>query len=660
MSGWPARVAVGSAAVAVVTAVGDIALRLGAGAGAELLSENTTSGDLTAVSYGLVGAYLARARPRNPVGWVLLVVALLLGLSGLASGYATVNDPSAARTFAAWVASWLWFPGFALLPTVLVALYPSGSAGRWRRRLVAGSLVGAWSVGLGFALNPEMIRDVAPDLDNPVTVPGLWVVLAVGGALVLLTCIVLTLADAGRRLWRGRSPEREQLAWLLTAVVVVVGLNYLPLGQAGLLTSVLLPVAIAVGVVRHRLLDLQVVVRRTLLFAALTGVVVAVFVVTTTALSPLLESGPLPVAVAAALVAVGLTPVREVLQRGVDRLVYGHRHDPLRAVASLGRDVAEQDDARLVPQVLRTVAAAVRSPHVVLLDSDGEPTASAGSPADGDPLRLPLQVGGRTVGGLLVSPRTARDAWSSQDRELLGLLAHQVAVVVHTARLNAELAGSRDHVLAATAAERQRLHQELHDGLGPALSGIALGLEAAEASLARAPGRTTELLARLRAETQTAGREVRRLVQGLRPAALDRQGLGTALTAFVDNLRHVGRLDVGLVLPEALPPLAPDADAAAYRIVTEAVTNVVRHSGASTCQVIVTVDPAGLRLVVEDDGNGLPVQPRNGVGLASMRRRAAEFGGTWSAGPREGGGTRIEVVLPVAAVAQVPDAGAPL
>jgi signal transduction histidine kinase len=478
---------------------------------------------------------------------------------------------------------------------------------------------------------------------------------ATAGALVLLPCIGITLADAGRRLWRGRSPEREQLAWLLTAVVLAVGTSYLPVDAANLLLHLLVPVAIAVGVVRHGLLDLQVVVRRTLLFTLLTALIVAVFALTTTGLSALVRGDTLPVAVAASLVAVGLSPAREVLQRGVDRLVYGDRRDPLRAVTSLGRDVAEHEGAVLVPQVLRTVAAAVRSPHVVLLGPDDNPVAAAGEPAPGEALSLPLQVGGRQVGCLRLAPRTARDGWSSADRQLLDLLARQVAVVAHAALLNAELAGSRDRVLEATADERLRLHQELHDGLGPALSGIALGLEAAEAALGRSPERAAALLARLREETQAAGKEVRRLVEGLRPSPLDRQGLDDALTSFVDSLRvaAAGRLDVFLELPDALPPLAPGTDAAAYRIVTEAVTNVVRHSGATSCRVAVTVEAAGLRLVVEDDGHGLPAQPRDGVGLTSMRRRAAGLGGVWSAGPRQGGGTRVDVLLPMAQPAAV-------
>lgn len=323
-------------------------------------------------------------------------------------------------------------------------------------------------------------------------------------------------------------------------------------------------------------------------------------------------------------------------------------------MATLGRHVAEHDDDRLVPQVLHAVATAVRSPYVALVDPGGAVRAAAGAPAGGEPLRLPLQVGGRDVGCLLVAPRTSHDGWSAADRTLLDVLAGQVAVVAHTAGLNAELAGSRDRVLAATADERRRLHQELHDGLGPALSGIALGLEAAEVALGSDPGRAALLLARLREETQTAGREVRRLVEGLRPAALDTRELADALVAFVEGLAAAttGRLDVVLDVKGVLPPLGPDVDAAAYRIVTEAVTNVVRHSGARTCRVRVTADDAALRLVVDDDGTGLPAQPRDGVGLASMRRRAAELGGVWTAGPRPDGGTRVQVELPLSRARQ--------
>jgi signal transduction histidine kinase len=209
-------------------------------------------------------------------------------------------------------------------------------------------------------------------------------------------------------------------------------------------------------------------------------------------------------------------------------------------------------------------------------------------------------------------------------------------------------------VLDATATERQRLHQELHDGLGPALSGIALGLEAAEVSLPRTPERSAALLAHLRQETQSASREVRRLVEGLRPAALDREDLDGALHRLVDGLQAAtaGRLSLRLSVTGDLRGLGPEVDAAAYRIVAEAVTNVVRHSGAAQCDVDLSTDGERLVVTVEDDGTGLPQQPRPGVGLSSMRARARSLGGTWTARAREGGGTRVEVVLPCRAAVE--------
>lgn len=258
---------------------------------------------------------------------------------------------------------------------------------------------------------------------------------------------------------------------------------------------------------------------------------------------------------------------------------------------------------------------------------------------------MPLQVGGAAIGSLVAASRTPRDGWSAADRDLLGLLAPQVAVVAHAARLNAELLVSRDQVVDATAQERARLRQELHDGLGPALSGIALGLEAAEA--AQDPARVQALLEWLRQETQTAGREVRRLVDGLRPVALDGKALDEALAGFLDGVASGGGLQVEAALQRPLPPLPHDVDAAAYRIVTESVTNVVRHSGARSCRVELTVDDGALHVVVDDDGRGLPAQPRDGVGLASMRQRSTELGGSCVLADRPGGGTRVAVSLPV-------------
>ena len=645
MSTRSGRAAVALALVAVGCASTDLVAKAVSGG---IAYDNVASGDVAALKFGIVGLYVARRRPDHPVGWVLLGMAVCAGLAGVTAGWATWDDPLPGRTAAAWVASWLWFPVYALPPTVLLALYPSGRAGRRRRTLVAAASLATACMALALATAADGVDDLVPRLANPVAVPVLSQAALLVGAPLMLACVLLAVVDALRRLWRGTSPEREQLALLLAALVLSICVGALPGWPTALLADLLVPLAFGIGLVRYRLFDLQLAVRRTLLYASLTVGVVAVFVGTTAALTPYLQQGPLPVAVAAALVAVGLDPVRKLLQRGVDRLVYGERSTPVRALASLGRDVVEQDGEGLVPQVLRTVAAAVRSPQVVLSDASGRVVSATGRDSGGAPMRLPLSVGGRPLGCLSVAPRTPRDGWSTADRTLLELLAVQVAVVVHADALAAELSDSRDRLLDATSVERRRLHQELHDGLGPALSGIALGLEAAEVSLPRSPERSAALLAHLRQETQTASREVRRLVEGLRPEALDREDLAGALRGLVDGLREAtaDRLVLHLTVTGDLRGLGPEVDAAAYRIVAEAVTNVVRHSGAANCDVLVGADGDRLVITVEDDGTGLPQQPRPGVGLSSMRRRARSLGGTWAAHARDGGGTRIEVVLP--------------
>ena len=614
---------------------------------------------VTGAGYGTAGALLARARPENLLGWLLLLVGALDGGTALLAAWAASPDAvgSGLRTPAAWLASWLWFPALALVPTVLLVLYPSGTAGgRARRALLASALVGMSCVAVALALSGSSVDDVVPGLANPLAVEPLSVTAAVAGFVLLLPSVVVSVADAVRRVRHAGSPEREQLLWMLLTVAALVVGSYTPWTGLRAVVQTFVPFAVAVGVVRHRLLDLQVVVRRTLMFSGMTAGVVVVFAGSTAVLSGAVDGGPLPVATAAALVAVGLTPAQQRLQRAVDRLVYGDRRDPVRAVATLGRQVAERAPDDLVREVLRTVAAALRSPCVVLADTDGMVQARTAPDADGGPLVLPLQVAARDVGRLHIFPRSPRDSWTRQDSELIAVLAQQVAIVAHAAALNAELARSRDGVLAATAEERRRLRAELHDGLGPTLSGIALGLEAAEVALERDLQRAQALLARLRSETQTAGREVRLLIDGLRPVALDGQGLAEALRAFVGGLVALAgdRVAVTLDVAEPLPPLGPDVEAAAYRIVTEAVTNVLRHSGASTCRVAVSAVDAALTLLIEDDGTGLPYQHRDGVGLASMRWRAAELGGTWEAQARPGGGTCVRVALPLRSTVVAP------
>jgi signal transduction histidine kinase len=210
-----------------------------------------------------------------------------------------------------------------------------------------------------------------------------------------------------------------------------------------------------------------------------------------------------------------------------------------------------------------------------------------------------------------------------------------------------ELRLSQRRMVAAVEDERRRLRRELHDGLGPALAGVALGMRAAGAQVIEAKPETAEFLARLGDEVDTCVDEVRRIINDLRPPALDQLGLPGAIEAQARRLCDGADAPDLTVELDALRDVHVSAsvELAAYRIVTEAVTNVIRHADARRCSVHGAVRGAHLVLVVEDDGRGMAVNHHAGVGLVSMRERAAAVGGDVSVGTGSRGGTRVRATL---------------
>ena len=258
-----------------------------------------------------------------------------------------------------------------------------------------------------------------------------------------------------------------------------------------------------------------------LVYGCLTLVVGAVFVGVSALAGSAMDRGPLPGVIAAGLVAVGLTPARDRVQRGADRFVYGERRDPMRAVVSLGGRVESADPESLLGVVLASVADAVRAPGASVTGASGQLLAEYGAVPD-TAVTFPLVVAGDPVGTLRVAPRVAGSTYSAADGRVLSALAPQVAVVVHALDLAGALEAQRDRVVAATRSERDRLRAELHDGLGPTLAGTALGLQAARDALAAEdPDTLAMLLDRIGREVDLAVADVRRVINDLRPADLD-------------------------------------------------------------------------------------------------------------------------------------------
>ena len=475
-----------------------------------------------------------------------------------------------------------------------------------------------------------------------------WVVFGISVALAVFLGIVLALSAL--------APTLTSPGALLAHLIGYMFVGYLIL--------LLIPVSIGIAMLRHRLFDVDLVINRTLVYGTLTASVVLFYVLVVGGLGAVLQvQGSLIVSlIATGLAAVMFQPLRERLQRGVNRLMYGERDDPYAVLSRLGSrlETTLTHDA-VLPAVARTVKEALKLPYaeIQLKRKEGfETAAAAGDPVE-NALRLPLVYGGETVGRLVLGPRAGEEEFSDTERRLLEDLAHQIGASAHAIlmtdealRLSADLQRSRERLVEAREEERRRLRRDLHDGLGPQLSSQALTIDAIRALMRRDPDAAEELLLDLKADAQDAVTDIRRLVYGLRPPALDDLGLLGALRESAAQYSAKG-LSVSVEAPEALPPLSAAVEVAAYRIAQEALTNVVRHAGASTCIVSVALEEASVLCVeVRDDGRGIPDPQENssvraGVGLTSMRERASELGGNLLVGPLLEGGTRIRARLPL-------------
>jgi signal transduction histidine kinase len=337
----------------------------------------------------------------------------------------------------------------------------------------------------------------------------------------------------------------------------------------------------------------------------------------------------------AALSATVFQPTRVVLRGVVDELLFGGRPDPLGAASRVAGRIGEDP----VP-ALRAIREALVLPYAALV-VDGVPLAVSG--AESTHTRT-LDLDG--TGQLVVGLRPGDLAFSPGDEQVLRLTVPLLAQTLRARALAEELLESRGQTITAVEEERRRLRRELHDGLGPRLTGVAFTSDAARNLVRADPAAAEEMLGQLRADTVTAIEEIRRMVYAMRPPALDELGLVPALRQQSVGLRNREgeTVAVDVCAPDDLPDLPAAVEVAAYRIVVEALTNVARHSDSPSASVRLEAAPDGLRLEVTDRGRSGAWRP--GVGLSSMRERAAELGGSLSAGPGPSGG-RVAAVLPL-------------
>jgi signal transduction histidine kinase len=269
-------------------------------------------------------------------------------------------------------------------------------------------------------------------------------------------------------------------------------------------------------------------------------------------------------------------------------------------------------------------------------------------------IHLPLNYQSEQVGELLLAPRAAGESFSVADMNLLNIIAQQAGVAAHTVRLteelqqlNVDLQQSRERLVTAQEEERRRLRRDLHDGVGPTLASLSQRLDTVADLVGRDPEASVQLLKELKGQVKSTVAEIRRLVYALRPPVLDEFGLVSAIREHVASYMGPNGLQITFDVTEAMPPLPAAVEVAAYRIVLEAFTNVIRHAEASQCTIKIKLDGNSLLLEVSDDGKGLLTKTHSGIGFTSMQERASELGGEYVIENISAGGTRISARLPI-------------
>ncbi len=624
--------------------------------------------------FALLGGLVLSRRPRHPIAWILTGLGLVSGVESLDLGilvYLSTNAPGRlipAPAVVHWVAQWIYVPRGILPASLLLLLFPDGRlpSPRWAPVGWAAVFGGLGSM-VTSALAPSSWEALGGIVQNPLAVssPILDAAVGLAGGLGLLATIG-SLASVIVRFNQSTGIERQQLKWLTYAIAVVIMMGaasvvffaVIPDSRAAAelaftlvnLSTILIAAAVAIAVLRYRLYNIDVIINRTLVYGTLTGVIVVLYVGIVGALGALFQArGSQLISLAATgLVAVLFQPIRDLLQRWVNRMLYGQRDEPYDVLAQLGRRMeGPSAPEAMLSSIAETVARTLKLPYVAIAlpEEDGDRIASESGRPTGEQLRLPLKYQGARVGQLICAPRGPREPFTEAEITLLRDIANQAAVAVHALKLGAALQRSRERLVSAREEERRRLRRDLHDGLGPQLAGLGLKLDAARNQLQEDPRLADAILLQLRWEVQDAIADIRRLVYNLRPPALDELGLIPALRASaVAQLSPAGPRIV-VEGPEVTPSLPAAVEVAAFRIAQEAVTNVARHARAQHCTVRLQVEN-GLELEVLDDGAGLPQPLQAGVGLNSMQERAAELGGWFRIEGRPEGGTRVVAQIP--------------
>jgi signal transduction histidine kinase len=628
------------------------------------------------------------ARPTNRAAWLLLitVTALTIGKCiGNAIALASMTRPELAHDWAAVVlvdaAGW----AVTAAGVAVFAMFPDGKYQRRYERWIVRSVPLAFlPLVLLYLLGSPRIGTsqfgwVSLDAASPLYVRGLDPVGAVAGAVIGATLLVVVpaLAILLLRYRRFGAEQRRQIKWPLyalsvSAISVVVlalapGPPAIPFWIAAVQyvgTMALLPAGLALGIVMHRGLDIDDVIRRSVVYGALWAVIAAAYVVVAAALGVAVgQRVPLALAVLLAIVAtLFFQPARRRLERFADRVVFGPRLSGYELISQLGMrlqsTVAPEDVAG---SVAATIQAGLGASWVrVMLDRpERMPIASAGT----DPgygvaeLSAPLVHGDRIVGVIECGPKT-EGRYNSADQELLNTLGRQAALAIRNSQLAGELSQSVDELAASRARlvqaeelERRRLERDLHDGVQQELVGVLARLGLARNQLRRDRALAEATLREAQIDAQRALESLQELARGIHPAILTDRGLVEAVEERATRMPipvevHANGLGGGARFPLEM-------EGAAYFFVSEGLANIVKYASATRAFVRFHTEPGRLVVEVQDDGRGFDPAMVKKSGLRGLEDRISALGGRVEVVSRPGQGTELRAVLPMSEAVNV-------
>jgi signal transduction histidine kinase len=624
-----------------------------------------------------VGFIVLTRRPRTILGWLMLSmgVAFALPLESYAN-YALTGPlaPLPGGAIALALSQPIWVP-FIGISGYLLLLFPDGHVPtpRWRWF--------SWMCGIGLVVlslviifSPGTFEDSGyPNITNPLGLEwlGPWAFVTVVFAPLI---VVGGAVGVFRRLRRTTDQvQRQQLRWLAWSAALIAGsyvLAFFPqllgapagsqwenwLSTLAVFSFILIPITIGLAVLRYRLYDIDVVIRKTVVVAVLVVFVAIVYVALVAAIGVFVGTRYSNVAsgIAAAVVALAFQPVRRWARRAADRLVYGTRATPYEVLTEFGENLADTYGAEdVLPRLARVLGEGVGAQRArVWLDSGAsrrivatwaaDDDGGADARRDDDDLVEEVRHQGETLGAMSVL-MPANDPIDEPRTQLVTDLAAQAGLVMRNARLVEDLRDSRRRLVAAQDVERRKLERNIHDGAQQQLVALAVKARLAQQFLTRDPDRATEVLAQIEAETQTALEDLRDLARGIYPPLLADKGLAAALEA------QGARLPVAVTLhADGVGRYPQDIEAAAYFSCLEAMQNVAKYAQAHA--VSLTLTRAGDRLVfvVRDDGVGFdPDAIGYGTGLQGIADRLAALGGSLTVTSAPGHGTTLTGSLPV-------------